>query len=248
MNLAADFRAQARQALRGKWPMAVLAGLLATLLGGATQNGPEIKFNLDLGSGTGRASLNYVGRELASVGTDFHLQFNGWLAGAAVYLTVVALALVVLLFVVGSVVGVGYSKFNLDLVDGQEANINRLFSYFSWWKTAVAASLLQGVLILLWSLLLIIPGIVASLSYAMTDYILAENPDLTASQAIQQSKEMMQGNRWRLFCLQLSFIGWSILCLFTFGIGNLVLNPYQKAAEAAFYREVSGTGRVYDVL
>ena len=188
MKLAADFRAQARQALRGKWPMAVLAGLLATLLGGATQNGPEIKFNLDLGSGTGRASLNYVGRELASVGTDFHLQFNGWLAGAAVYLTVVALALVVLLFVVGSVVGVGYSKFNLDLVDGQEANINRLFSYFSWWKTAVAASLLQGVLILLWSLLLIIPGIVASLSYAMTDYILAENPDLTASQAIQQSK------------------------------------------------------------
>ena len=80
MKLAADFRAQARQALRGKWPMAVLAGLLATLLGGATQNGPEIKFNLDLGSGTGRASLNYVGRELASVGTDFHLQFNGWLA------------------------------------------------------------------------------------------------------------------------------------------------------------------------
>ena len=60
MKLAADFRAQARQALRGKWPMAVLAGLLATLLGGATQNGPEIKFNLDLGSGTGRASLNYV--------------------------------------------------------------------------------------------------------------------------------------------------------------------------------------------
>ena len=139
MKLAADFRAQARQALRGKWPMAVLAGLLATLLGGATQNGPEIKFNLDLGSGTGRASLNYVGRELASVGTDFHLQFNGWLAGAAVYLTVVALALVVLLFVVGSVVGVGYSKFNLDLVDGQEANINRLFSYFSWWKAAEAA-------------------------------------------------------------------------------------------------------------
>lgn len=62
MKLAADFRAQARQALRGKWPMAVLAGLLAALLGGATQNGPEIKFNLDLGSGTGRASLNYVGR------------------------------------------------------------------------------------------------------------------------------------------------------------------------------------------
>ena len=183
-----------------------------------------------------------MGRELASVGTDFHLQFNGWLAGAAVYLTVVAVALVVLLFVVGSVVGVGYAKFNLDLVDGQEANVSRLFGYFPWWKTAVVANLLQWVLILLWTLLFIIPGIVASYSYAMTGYILAEDPDLTASQAIQRSKEMMRGNRWRLFCLQLSFIGWIILCLFTFGIGNLFLNPYQTAADAAFYREISGTG------
>ena len=76
----------------------------------------------------------------------------------------------------------------------------------------------------------------------MTGYILAEDPDLTASQAAQRSKELMRGNRWRLFCLQLSFIGWIILCLFTFGIGNLFLNPYQTAADAAFYREISGTG------
>ena len=228
--------------------MAVLAGLLAVLLGGATQSGPEIKFNFDLGDGVGRASLNYAGRELASVGTDFHLQFSGWLAGAAVYLVVVTVALVALFFVVGSVVDMGYSKFNLDLVDGQEANISRLFGYFSWWKTAVAASLLQAVLVILWSLLFIIPGIVASYSYAMTSYILAENPDLAASQAIEQSKEMMAGNRWRLFCLHFSFIGWIILCLFTFGIGNLVLSPYQKAAEAAFYREISGTERYYQAL
>lgn len=106
----------------------------------------------------------------------------------------------------------------------------------------MVANLLQWVLILLWTLLFIIPGIVASYSYAMTGYILAEDPDLTASQAIQRSKELMRGNRWRLFCLQLSFIGWIILCLFTFGIGNLFLNPYQTAADAAFYREISGTG------
>lgn len=242
MKLAADFRTQARQALRGKWLMAVLAGLLAALLGGTALEGPEIKFNFNPGAGVGRVSLNYVGRELASVGMDMDLRFSGWLVGAAVYLAATALVVLVLLFVVGSVVGVGYAKFNLDLVDGQEANVSRLFGYFPWWKTALVASLLQGVLILLWSLLFIIPGIVASYSYAMTGYILAEDPDLTASQAIQRSKEMMQGNRWRLFCLQLSFIGWIILCLFTFGIGNLFLNPYQTAADAAFYREISGTG------
>ena len=62
MKLAADFRTQARQALRGKWLMAVLAGLLAALLGGTALEGPEIKFNFNPGAGVGRVSLNYVGR------------------------------------------------------------------------------------------------------------------------------------------------------------------------------------------
>ena len=75
----------------------------------------------------------------------------------------------------------------------------------------------------------------------MTGYILAEHPELTASEAIERSKEMMSGNRFRLLCLQLSFIGWDILCVFTFGIGNLWLTPYRQAAVASFYREVSGT-------
>ena len=90
--------------------------------------------------------------------------------------------------------------------------------------------------------LFIIPGIVATYSYAMTEFILAEHPELTASEAIAQSKEMMTGNRWRLFCLHISFIGWDILCAFTLGIGNLWLRPYKQAANAAFYREISGTG------
>jgi len=87
--------------------------------------------------------------------------------------------------------------------------------------------------------LLIVPGIMASYSYAMTGYILAEHPELTAGEAIAQSKDMMAGNRWRLFCLQFSFIGWMLLSSLTFGLGNLALRPYQEAAYAAFYREVS---------
>ena len=75
----------------------------------------------------------------------------------------------------------------------------------------------------------------------MTDYILAENPELTATDAIEQSKSMMYGNRFRLFCLQFSFIGWDILATLAFGIGHLCLTPYKQAAYAAFYREVSET-------
>jgi len=117
-----------------------------------------------------------------------------------------------------------------------------MFGYFSFWKTTAVARLLQSVYILLWSLLFIIPGIMAAYSYSMTGYILAENPNMTADEAIARSKQMMDGNRWRLFCLQISFIGWSILSsLLTFGIGDLWLTPYRQAASAAFYREISGT-------
>ena len=89
--------------------------------------------------------------------------------------------------------------------------------------------------------LFIIPGVIASYSYAMTDYILTENPELTAKEAIEKSKDMMEGNRWRLFCLEISFFGWVILSLLTLGIGSLWLTPYKEASMAAFYREVSGT-------
>ena len=95
-----------------------------------------------------------------------------------------------------------------------------------------------------------IPGIIASYRYAMTPYILLENPGMTANEAIKKSKELMQGNKWRLFCLQFSFIGWSILCVFTLGIGFLWLVPYMEAANAAFYREISAEkyGRVTEAL
>ena len=89
----------------------------------------------------------------------------------------------------------------------------------------------------LWTLLLIIPGIMKAFSYALTPYILLDEPELTAKQAITRSCEIMQGRRWKLFCLSLSFIGWGILSLLTFGIGFLWLAPYMNASIAAFYED-----------
>ena len=103
----------------------------------------------------------------------------------------------------------------------------------------VIANLLVTLYTVLWMLLFIIPGIVAAFRYSMTFYILAENPELSASEAINRSKELMDGNKWRFFCLGASFIGWIILTLFTLGIGNLFLNPYMQAAHAAFYRDIT---------
>lgn len=239
MKYAADFRANAREALTGKWAPAVLGGLIASVLGGATTGGANIEFNT--GSTDFEVNLGDLEETFSSVTPEWFPQIAGILIGVVLAITVVALIFAVAYFIVGSVVRVGYAQFNLDLIDRKELRYSTIVSRFSLWKKLAVANLLQSLYIILWTLLFIIPGIIAAYSYAMTGYILAEHPELTAKEAIARSKQMMEGNRWRLFCLELSFIGWSLLCVLTLGIGNLWLLPYKQAAVAAFYREVSGT-------
>lgn len=245
MKYAEDFRRIARNALSGRWGIAVIAGLLAVLLGGAAYNGPEI--NLDISDSGANVVLEFAGQQLYSSNYGWNDTLAGILVGGVTILLVASLIMAVAYYILGSIIRVGYARFNLDLVDRQnEPQINALFGYFPHWKTMALTKFLQGLYCFLWSLLFIIPGIIAGYSYAMTGYILAENPELTASEAIEQSKQLMSGNRFRLFCLRFSFIGWDLLCMLTLGIGELWLRPYKEAAEAAFYREISGTERIVD--
>ena len=226
MKYAADFRAQARQALKGRWFLAVITGLLATLLGGTSATAsPSFSLNINLSRSS--AILPHMDSRTIAL-------FLAVLIPAML----VALVFGLLYTALGSVVQVGYAQFNLSLVDGREAQPSDLFAHFSNFKTLFCARLLVMLYTFLWSLLLFIPGIIASYSYAMVPYLLAEYPDMTAREAITYSKELMYGSRWRLFCLHFSFIGWSILCALTFGIGNLWLTPYTHAAQAAFYRDL----------
>lgn len=104
----------------------------------------------------------------------------------------------------------------------------------------VATMLLEAVYIFCWSLLLFIPGIIKHYSYAMTEFIILDNPELDADSTIHKSRMMMKGHKWDLFCLDLSFIGWFFLCILTLGIGLLWLEPYVKTAHAAFYDDLVG--------
>ena len=236
MRSASDFRLLARNALKNKWGIAILAGLIASILGGASSSGGggiNFNFNTNDSSENVQFSLEeYVNSE----------NFQTFLA---IFLSVMGIIIVVALVVslvylfIGSIVELGYSKFNLKLIDMQEATLNDLFDYFRHWKVAIISRLLRSVYTFLWSLLFIIPGIIASYSYAMTSYILAEHPEMSASEAIEISKKIMDGNKWRFFCLQLSFIGWDLLSIFSCGIGNLFLTPYKQVAYAGFYRDVS---------
>lgn len=239
MKLAEDFRWIARDVLNGKWKIAVLVGLVATLLGAVEGMGPEVRVNIDAGNVD--ASIEFAGQTIFTTSGGPNSEVHAFLIGSFAYIMIAGLIMGALYFILGSIISVGYAKFNLMIVDRLEGSFDHLFAYFSHWKTTASAKFLKNIYILLWSLLFIIPGIIASFSYAMTDYILAENPEMSASEAISMSKQMMEGNRCRLFCLEFSFIGWAILSAFTFGIGDLWLTPYRQAATAAFYREISDT-------
>ena len=142
-------------------------------------------------------------------------------------------------FLLGGVLQLGYARFLLKQHDGKALDFSDLFSQFDRFGTGFAQDFLRTLYTFLWSLLLIVPGIIAALSYAMTPFILEEHPELTASEAIARSKALMDGHKMDLFILNLSFLGWDILCALTANIGNLFLNPYKNAAYAVFYREIT---------
>lgn len=132
----------------------------------------------------------------------------------------------------------GMAIFFLAVVEDQEPEVLMLFEGFNQFVKALATYLLMVLFILLWLLLLIVPGLMAAYSYSMVFYILRDNPELGPREAIERSKQMMYGNRWKYFCLHCRFIGWALLCLLTLGLGFLVLAPYMAASNAEFYKDL----------
>ena len=126
----------------------------------------------------------------------------------------------------------------LKLVRGEEVNVELMFAGFKDFTRSLTAGLLIFIYVFLWTLLLIIPGIIASFSYAMTFFIMADNPNISANEAIKASKEMMKGHKTDLFFLDLSFLGWILLGILSCGIGFLWLGSYIYTARAIFYHEI----------
>ena len=144
---------------------------------------------------------------------------------------------------------IGVVMFYLTVAQKQSApRVGQIFEGFNYFGAGFVAFLLMTIFILLWTLLLIIPGILAGLSYAMTYFILAENPQTRGLEAIRKSKAMMKGYRWKLFCLGLRFIGWLILGILSLGIGFLWINPYFWTSLANFYIDIKGVAAQPDAV
>jgi uncharacterized membrane protein len=164
-------------------------------------------------------------------------------SGAAIYALVVFANVVPILgalvsLLVSGAMSIGIARFSLAIGRKTPTKISDIFTGFDTFGVGLGAYLLQALFVMLWCLLLIVPGIIAALSYAMTFYIIAEEPALGPLQAIAKSKQLMQGHKWELFCLGLRFVGWSLLCVLSLGVGFLWLLPYMLVTVAHFYDDI----------
>ncbi len=210
---AKDFRRIARENLSGMWLLTIGVAAVAALLGAVSPNFlPNLEYIIPTSN-------------LVSLGENFHITLKTGLIAT-------------LGFFLGGTVELGYCQFLLKQYDHKNPQWDDLFSQFGRFGTGFAQYFLRGLYIFLWSLLFIIPGIIKSYAYFMTPYILADNPDMTASEAIARSKQMMDGHKMELFVLHLSFIGWHLLAALVANLGYLALNPYVGASTAAFYRNL----------
>lgn len=199
----ANMRQWGRQALSGKWGIAVLGSLIMSVL----MSAPALAFNyiFDI--------------ETLQTVSDLYT------------------------FIVSGPLVLGYTSFMISIFRLNTPSPFEVFNGFERFFKALALMLVMNILIFLWTLLFIIPGIIASFRYSMSFYIFADNPDMGIMEILAESKRMMDGNKWKLFCLQLSFIGWGILAVFTLGIGTLWLMPYLIASTVGFYEVANGNLR-----
>ena len=215
-----EIRANARESLKGNWLVAIIASFIAGIFGAS---GSGVSF-----SGTDEIDFSVLDQ----------LTLDELLATLAVFGSFLLLGMIVSVLL-SALVSVGYAQFNIDLIDGIKPRIVTMFSKGKQVLTAIIANILVFIRVFLGTLLFIVPGIIATYKYAMVNYIIAENPDISAREALERSKEIMQGNKLRLFLLGLSFFGWALLVVLTFGIAGIWVAPYIQASYAAFYREIS---------
>lgn len=170
-----------------------------------------------------------------------------WLLTMVAILLVGAVLGVASYVVVGTIILTGPMEYGLCRVLTATARGKKdvdIISLFDAFKedlgNAILLGLIKSVFIFLWSLLFVIPGIVKSYSYALAAFIQQDAEDKTWKTCIDQSRTMMYGKKWKLFCLDLSFIGWYILGALFFGVGVLFVAPYHEQARAEFYEDVCG--------
>jgi uncharacterized membrane protein len=195
---------------------------LVLLLAGGRQNG---------GGSSNGGSSNY-----SNYGNTFNKEAVMIFGKVALFIASIAVILIILRVLIGYMLEVGGRKFFIRASEG-ESNMGYLGYCFKEgrYSKVLLTMLLRSIYTFLWSLLLIIPGIIKSYAYRMVPYILSDNPAIGCSRAIELSNEMTQGQKWDIFVLDLCFIGWYLLGSLALLVGVLFVMPYEDATNAELY-------------
>lgn len=220
-----DIKKHAYDRLSDNYLIPILGYIIAGFLGGTDT------FSISIPSGFGPESSEQLTEQEAEIMMQIVLP---------IIIVIFALSLLISvgLFILGSVIEVGYAKFNINIVEGADLKLRTIFAYFPYFKTALSARFLVLVKVLGGLFLLIIPGIIEAIKYAFVPHVLADNPSITAREALDESERLMEGVMGDFFRLILSFIGWALLCFVTFGLASLWVIPYMNASVAEFYRQI----------
>lgn len=218
-----ELKARGKAAFKANYWPSVVAGLVVAFIGG-------------LGATSSARATNSpdVQNAVGSMSEEELLAVLAIILGAVALVILVSFVLNVFLL---WPLEVGARRF--FLVNAEEpARLNELgFSFQHNYLNVVKTCFLKQLFLALWTMLLVIPGIVKAYSYRMVPYILAENPDMSSTEAITLSRNLMNGHKWAAFVLDLSFLGWYILSACTFGlVAVFYVNPYTAATDAELYR------------
>lgn len=214
-----ELKTRAKAVLTNCYWSAFVVSLVIMFVGGGSSGGNS--------GGSSRVARERFSSEYFSY-FDFVLLFS--------IIAIVLLIIMVLRILLGYIIEVGGRKYFLHAAEN-DVNMNYLGFGFKKgiYINIIKAMLYRGVLIFLWTLLLIIPGIIKSYAYRMVPYILANNPEIGYSRAVELSNAMTEGHKFDIFVLDLSFIGWYLLGIIALFIGTWFVMPYENATNAELY-------------
>ena len=225
MMKSKELRAKAWESLKGKYWLAFLVAIVVGFL--STLGSTSISLSQEL--------LDILGLvDPAEVDATMKL-------GAQVIIVIASVMCLVgflLSTFVGSAATVGLCNYFIKNTDSKPSFADAFSGFKVKYGRNIGTLLLMGIKGALWTFLFIIPGIIKIYEYAIIPYILADDAEITCKEAFKKAKAMMKGNKWRLFKLNFSFIGWTLLSVLTLGIGSIFLVPYIEAANAEFYVEL----------
>lgn len=213
--------------------------LVSFLLGSLTAGTTAVSYNETSSDDAGlKESFDQLIQSFNALDSKEKLGVAAAIAGALTLVIVVSLLLKIFVF---NPLEVGCLRFFRDNVTEPPAELGCIGEGFKNYMHTFITLFLQDLFVTLWTLLLIIPGFIKAYSYRLVPYLLSDRPDLSPTETLRLSSDLMRGHKWHAFCYDLSFIGWYILTALTLGlVGLFYAGPYKDSSDAALYLAIKG--------